>query len=39
MPTFWEQFAFYIVKLSAVCDYVYEDGSAWCWSFAWSVPW
>lgn len=39
MPEFWAQFAFYVLKLSAACGHVYEDGSSWCWSFTWSVPW
>jgi hypothetical protein len=36
---FWNEFAFYVLKLGGACDKVWEDGSAWCWSFAWTVPW
>jgi hypothetical protein len=38
-PFFWERFSFYAVKLAGACWQVYEDGSAYCWSFVWSVPW
>jgi hypothetical protein len=36
---YWQQLAFYIIKLHGACSYVYEDASAYCWSFVWSVPW
>jgi hypothetical protein len=30
---------FWILRLGAACQTVFEDGSAMCWSFIWSVPW
>ena len=29
---------FWMLLLEGACD-AYEDGSAWCWGFVWSVPW
>lgn len=30
---------FWAIALAGGCEQVFEDWSAACWSFVWSVPW
>lgn len=30
---------FWVISLLGACGQVFEDMSAFCWSFTWQVPW